>query len=396
VAGDHRARTWLGASAITLGVGAALAAGSPVAHADGTTPHRPTGSSAATASAPTKPTSQHSKSRTASSARLLHATHTLSVPSGAGAPSAGFTKPRVKTQSQTTSTPASVVLPAAGTPTAPKLPTDPVAGLLIEVFSALNTLISPNPAVPPQNPLQLLAFEVVRRIEVELRLPVVGTATSTAPDPVIGTNPVSTSAGPPSPDDVVDTPYGAIGKWLLQSNGQVANFGGQRFNGKALVEPINVIILDPTSTTAQQSTKKLYADLSSAGFPAQLAHTTGFQGTIGSETFGQQPTGVLEGFSDNFFLLPDDHARAFGPALDAGGAGYVWTVAASREQAGLDGLLPTHVYVSFNQARDELARQLILNGATLVGIVALGNAYDTGTKITGDHDGYAIVIQLNN
>ena len=76
-------------------------------------------------------------------------------------------------------------------------------------------------------------------------------------------------------------------------------------------------------------------------------------------------------------------------------AGYVWAVAASREQFGLSGLLPTHTYVSYNAARDELASRLILGGATLVGIIGLSNSYDTAGTTTADHDGYAIVIQLN-
>lgn len=227
-------------------------------------------------------------------------------------------------------------------------------------------------------------------------LPVLGTTTVSTPDPVTGTYPVSTAAGVPSPGDVAHTPYGNIGKWLLQPNGQISGFGGQRLNGKTLLEPINVIILDPTSTTAGQAIAKLNANLTRAGFPAQLGHTTGFQGTIDGKTFSQQPTGILEAFSDNFFLLPDDHARAFGPAPAQNGMGYIWTVAASREQIGLYGLLLTHTYVSFDAARDELANRLARSGATLVGAIALGNAYNSATETTGDNDGYAIVIQLNN
>ena len=48
---EHRvARGWLGAGAITLGVGAALASGSGVAHADGTGPDSSTGPSASSRS----------------------------------------------------------------------------------------------------------------------------------------------------------------------------------------------------------------------------------------------------------------------------------------------------------------------------------------------------------
>ena len=287
------------------------------------------------------------------------------------------------------------VLPAAAMPVAPPLPANPIVGVLTEVFSAVNTLITPNPAPPLENPLQLLVFEVVRRFEMGFGLPVAGTPTVRTSDPVIGSNPVSTSTGVPSRADVVETPYGDIGKWLLEPGGQVSDFGGQSLGGKALIEPVNVIILDPTSTSTKQAAGKLNAELSLAGFPAQPLHSTGFHAIVGDETFSQRPTGILEAFSDNFFLLPDDHARAFGPALVPDGTGYVWTVAASREQFGLFGILPTHTYVSYTAARDELASRLILSGATLVGIVPLSNAYDSSTQTTGDHDGYAIVIRLN-
>jgi hypothetical protein len=272
-------------------------------------------------------------------------------------------------------------------------PPNPVGELVSGFFAVVNTLIAPDPAVRPANPLQLLLFEVVRRIEIQFGLPVVGTTTVSTSHPA--PPPVSSSGGP-DPGDVVQTPYGAIGKWLLQSNGQISNWGGQVLHGKTLLEPINLIIIDPTSTTAQESTDKLTADMSLAGFPAQLAHIGGLEGTVAGATFSQQPTGVLEAFSDNFFLLPDDHARAFGPAPLPDGTGYVWTVAASSETVGFYGLLLTHLYASFDDGRDELADRLALSGATMIGVVALGNAYNDATETTGDSDGNAVVVQLNN
>lgn len=289
------------------------------------------------------------------------------------------------------------VLPAATTPVAPPLPRDPVTGLLTEVAAVVNTLLYPNLAVPPTHPLHLLVIEVVRHIEVALNLPVVGAPRVTTRDPVIGSNPVSTADGTPRFDDEVPTPYGDIGKWLQEPGNQISDFGGQKLDGKSLLEPINVIIVDPTSTTEAEATAKLNARLKLAGFPAQPIHSTGFLGSIGDETFGQQPTGPLDAYSNNFFLLPDDHARAFGPGY-VDGVGYVWTVAASRELFGLYGLSPTHTYLSYNAARDELAGQLIDDGATLVGIVPLSNAVNgpDSTQTTGDHDGYAIVVQLED
>jgi hypothetical protein len=287
------------------------------------------------------------------------------------------------------------VLPAAAAPVAPPLPGNVILGVLSQVFGVVNSLISPNPGVPPTDPLHSLLFEVVRRIELTLGMPVVGTPTGFT-SPVIGANPVSTSPGIPSASDVVQTPYGNVGTWLLEPNGQISDFGGERIDGKSLLEPINVIIVDPTSTTAAEATAKFNARMSQAGFPALPIHTGGFQGTIDGQTYGQQPAG-FDAYSNNFFLLPDDHARAFGPDPLQTPEGFVWTVAVSREQIGLlNGMLPSHVYTSYNAARDELASQLVADGATLVGIVPLSNSVDSATQTTGDHDGYAIVIQLND
>ena len=114
----------------------------------------------------------------------------------------------------------------------------------------VNTLIAPNPAVPPTDPLHLLVFEVVRRIEMNLGLPVAGTPTVSTPTGDRHESGIHDSWGP-RPADVVQTPYGDIGKWLLQPNGQISTFGGERLGGKTLLEPINVIILDPTSTSVR-------------------------------------------------------------------------------------------------------------------------------------------------
>jgi hypothetical protein len=452
---EHRvANGWLGAGAVTLGVGAALASGSGVAHAEGTASDGTGGAPSSSASSASSTASEgHSTpqavashvakpSESSQTPKTTHRSSSTKRPTATGAntgngatgttptpstappstespvaaahhvvkdavavvhpavtvsPSAvrTATAPRVALASAAAQTPVAV-LPAAATPVAPALPRNPVEGLLTEVVAAVNTLIAPNPAVPPSNPLQLLAFEVVRRVEISLHLPVVGTPVVSTPDPVIGTNPVSTSFGVPSPGDVADTPYGEIGKWLLQPNGQISNYGGQKFAGKSILEPVNVIILDPTSASAADAAKKLNTDLSQAGFPAQPIHSTGFLGIIDGETFAQHPTGLLAAYSDANFLLPDDHARVFGPAPAQSEAGYVWTVATSRELFGLNGLIPAHTYVSYDQARDELTSRLIANGATLVGIVPLSNAYSGATETTGDNDGYAIVIKLND
>ncbi|CAN5672065.1 hypothetical protein BH09ACT8_BH09ACT8_39720 [soil metagenome] len=203
------------------------------------------------------------------------------------------------------------------------------------------------------------------------------------------------ASGVPSPGEETHTAYGDVGKWMLQPDGQIANYGGQPYGGKTLLEPVNVIIVDPTSTTATQAAWKLNSAMFWAGFPAQPIHSSGFQGEIDNVVYGQQPSCLLTGYADNFFLFPNDHGRIFGPDPVQTSTGYVWSGAFSTETLGFYNFLPVHAYVSSDLARTALAMRLILSGqATFVGMVPLDNSYNTGTTTTGDHDGYAVVLQL--
>jgi hypothetical protein len=209
--------------------------------------------------------------------------------------------------------------------------------------------------------------------------------------PALPTDPATTET--PLPGDTVPTPYGNIGKWMLESNGQISDYGGQPYGGKTLLEPVNVIIVDPNSKSAAESAAKINTDMFLAGFPAQPIHSSGFLGLIGSTTYGQQAL-PLTAYSDNLFILQNDHGRLFGPAPATGG-GYVWTGAFSTETPTIYNGLPTHAYVSSNAARDALVLRLLATGQVQsIDYIPLDNAVDTDTTTTGDHDGYAVVIVL--
>ena len=238
--------------------------------------------------------------------------------------------------------------------------------------------------------LQLISREVERIGEYHPP----STTSFTDAEALANANPAVTS-GLPSPGDQTHTAYGDIGKWMLQPNGQISNYGGQPYAGKTLLEPVNVIIVDPTSTTPAQAAWKLNSAMFWAGFPAQLIHSSGFQGEIDDVVYGQQPSSFLTGYSDSFFVFPNDHGRIFGPDPVQTSTGYVWSGAFSTEAFGVYNFLPVHAYVSSDMARTALAMRLILSGqATFVGMVPLDNAYNTATTTTGDHDGYAVVLQL--
>jgi len=198
----------------------------------------------------------------------------------------------------------------------------------------------------------------------------------------------------PAPTDTAQTPYGDIGKWMLRSDNVIANWHGVKYRCKTLYEPINVIIVDPTSTTVQESSQRLNAAMTAAGFPAVALHSTGFAATIDGIAYTQQPAAGWQAFSDAFFLLPNNHGRVFGPTPGPGGAGYVWTASFSRERIGFYQLLPRHLYVSFGRAREAVRAGLVRAGAADLGLVYLASDYSTQTATTGDHDGYATVVVL--
>lgn len=198
----------------------------------------------------------------------------------------------------------------------------------------------------------------------------------------------------PLPGDMTQTPYGNLGKWMLAPTGGVSDWPSQGFPFTTLYQPINVVIVDPTSTTAEESAQKLNAALAAAGFPAQAIHASGYGGVIDGVTYGQQPAGTLQAFADAHWLLTNDHGRVFGPAPGPDGTGFVWTASFSRERTGLLYVIPTHVYVSFSLARNSVRDALVASGATDLGMLDMDNKL-SGRTTTGDHDGYAAVIRLN-
>lgn len=199
----------------------------------------------------------------------------------------------------------------------------------------------------------------------------------------------------PAPTDEMSTAHGDIGKWMLTPAGQISDWGGKQHDGRTLLEAVNVIIVDPHSTTPGQAGRRLNQAMFASGFPAQPLHSFGFQGRIDDVTYGQQPGGVLLSYSDDFFLRQNDHGRIFGPDPVETATGFVWSGAFSTERVEFVGWLPGHAYVSSNQARDSLAAALVTSGqATFGGLVALDNAYQSLTTTTGDHDGFAVVLVL--
>jgi len=395
----------IGALALALGIGAAVAGGGGVANAEGTTgtDGPASGSSSQSSSKTThttktagdatsggtaaadspgsagaEPIRQPSRKPGSGNGRAIEHSSPSTTVGGTTGVVKSVTKPALKSADDVTA-------PATEAPTTTAVTGSPAASKSTSTTHTGGTPVAPGQVV--LGALQLIRREIEGATALVKPAAAVSTVQSTVAAPVA-------VPGVPRPTDVAHTVYGDIGAWLLQPNGKIANYGGVRHGGKTVLEPVNVIILDPTSKSSAESSARLDAAMTRAGFPAQPIHSTGFSGIIDGAVYGQKPTGFLQAFSDNFFLFPNDHGRMFGAAPAANGAGYVWSGAFSTEQ--LNPANPfTHEYVSSETARAALARRLVASGAaTVVGVVPLGNAYDDGTLTTGDHDGYAVVLQL--
>jgi hypothetical protein len=199
---------------------------------------------------------------------------------------------------------------------------------------------------------------------------------------------------PVQPTDVANpAELPAIGKWMIGPDGNVAHWLGQIVDGKALREPINVIIVDSLSTSPEEAVGRIQAAAAAAGYPVRFGHSAGYRAVIGDKLVSQIPTERDSAFSNDLFELTNNHGRMFGPYRF--GNGYVFTGAFSRERVRLEPA--RHEFDSFNEARDDFSRRLSLKSEfELSGSLDLGNAIigDPGIG-TGDHDGMAVLLKTS-
>ena len=207
------------------------------------------------------------------------------------------------------------------------------------------------------------------------------------------TTPTAPAVYEPGPEDVTTVgDWPAIGKWMINRYMRPAEWLGARIQGKALREPINVILVDAVAGSADEARARLLQACRAAGYRSREGHSGGYRGYLGGVLFHQLPATAWHAFSNEPFELHNNHGRIFGPFPIKGG--WLFIGALSRER--FDPRTKTeHIYVSFNQARDDLARKLEeAAGYAVAGYVELANALaDAPALSTGDHDGRAVVLR---
>ena len=183
----------------------------------------------------------------------------------------------------------------------------------------------------------------------------------------------------------------AIGSWLMAEDGTPAHWLGALYQGRPLIEPINVVVLDPFAATSDEALDKFLGATATGGFGEKWGHSSGYWATIGNDLFPQISSHDDTALSDGQAIFENNHGRIFGPLRD--GDRWVFVGALSRESFH-PFAAHHHQFVSFNQARDEFAQRLS-QGETyrLWGYSPLGNVRDDAEGTTADHDGQLAVLE---
>jgi hypothetical protein len=259
--------------------------------------------------------------------------------------------------------------------TAVKAPTSPAAAVPAPA-AAVPSLKKPTAAVP----------SLPNRVSAPAPVTV---ATTQAPK--VGSARAAVSTPPPT--STIATPYGTLGQWMINSKNQIADWVGIPQGGKTVLEGINVIVVDTASRTPAQSSANINVWMTRAGFGPSAVSSTGYQGIIGATQFSQQPTKPSAAFRDAYFLFANSHGRFFGPSPNPNGPGFIWTASLSEENLDLQNF--SHGYESFDSARTKLLNNMVAIGAQNLGQVFMDNVYNVGDYTTGDADGFAAVIGVN-
>ena len=273
------------------------------------------------------------------------------------------------------------------------------------------------------------------------------TASATA-EPAI---PPAYAVSPPNPQSTTDTRYGLLGQWMLNKDGQVADWVGLPYCGagstsadctsdspgaKTMQEPINTVFVVKAGSKYAAELRLDFA-LRAAGFGPSPFSSVGYTAILGANTDPQMPGGGLLGlgflpplpfglgqngllsftglgsaYRDAPFWGENSHLRTFGGESDGNG-NYIFTASVSEENldATGSGLLPTHGFESYNTARTALldgmlqrpwlpswALVYLPTGASNLGTIAMNNAISPAdpTYTTGDADGLAQVIAVGS
>ena len=178
---------------------------------------------------------------------------------------------------------------------------------------------------------------------------------------------------------------------MISPSGKPADWIGIKYKGKEMREPINIVIIDRKSKTAEEAVARISDYCDKAGYKDRKGHSSGYSGYIGGSLCSQVPREADHAFSNRPYELNNNHGRIFGPYKSGGKFYFIGSF--SREVIGRVGFKLTHKYGSFMKAQKDFVKQAARKTELkIVREIFLDNALSGGTLTTGDHDGYAVVL----
>ena len=200
----------------------------------------------------------------------------------------------------------------------------------------------------------------------------------------------------------------SLGNWMVA----VSNQNNQQYfvpahwiddlsaDGRFIIEPINYlfVVYDKTKSGA---IKKLQKSLEKTGFlstwSGEKYHSGNYHAYINHELLSQLKNNrdVFLTFSNNFWLNQNDHFRVMGTfqtTINHENA-YLFLSSVSEESNWDIKKNAGHYYVSFVNARNNLAHALIKNNFATYYVI-LNNFLNTKTETTEDHDGKVYVTVI--
>lgn len=177
---------------------------------------------------------------------------------------------------------------------------------------------------------------------------------------------------------------GDPGLWVLRGRTR-ADVDGLRVQGRALREPVNVVLIDLFAKTPQDALLRATAALDAVGLKPSDRYTHGYQAYLNGTFQPEVPAG--QAFARGVGSAREERLRLFGPWKS--GDGYVFLAGIAAQNVTRQGRTFSDFMVTREATADALNSRTVFKKK---GYVDLLSKVDTPRETTADHDGCAVIL----
>jgi hypothetical protein len=194
-------------------------------------------------------------------------------------------------------------------------------------------------------------------------------------------------------ENIADIALPEIGNLVLYKNHKPADWLKEKYQGKRLLTPINFLIIDSKSTTAEQSTLFIAKYCGQIGFIPRVGHYSEYVALIGGTYYRQIPNRWKTAFSNKPFWKDNITFRLFGPGNNE--SGFIYSGSAMEESFSIIGPV-YHKYISYNNALSRIKRTFMNSGIIeYLGSFEVKRNFDIENDSVGDDRGFIEIFTVN-